>query len=724
MTSKLSFCQDAKAIGLEQPDIQLDSSAKQFLDHLGLPTVHPLCSDDSNQELVDTSINEKLNNIDNLTIIGQGVFELPSINLNTQSAIQLANKLPPPPIIDSISLLELHDNSYYQLLLTATTMSAPTIAMMELWLRFFAVFICPVCICWLLHREITKTTSIKDTKNTAKQQDKKEKMTILISIMGLASSAVLFTDSLYVYEYGRYLGLSYFVLASTLTLLCVKDVKRNEHERGASRVVKVGQNIPLLSRAIVFQWAITLLIGLTMIVYLRSDGGDMMKHLLPSTLTKHQPNTDNNPLHHMPNPGIDLPTINEGLYHSSTNPYISSIVKHWPVESRTYNVKNGATPYLVNGDQRTGIPFIVNKVEEQEHVRVWVQNPYDLEYIALDIGFPYSNYNDTDDGENSTIGSTKFVHDVTKPVYLILHGLNGGSHEEYVKDFVKRRRAEGSTCVVMIARGMMDTNVIGWNVFHGARTGDVDVSARALRRGLISLADAHDDVKQRQILVGVGFSMGAIILSNYVARSGKHCALDAAMAVSGGLDMRQNLNFKRSMRLWQPMLTFGLREDILIGKFSRHYKHRLTREQFLSLLRVTSISALDVEAIVTYNSYDSLVHYYSEMSAMGDRNPEFRLFEESNPPMSWGRIANVSIPFAVLQALDDPLVGWRTIGTNDPQGLADSGSGNVILLLTKGGGHVGWPLGTNPAKNSWKWMNDAARDFALAVDIAIREIEK
>ena len=168
-----SFCQDVKAIGLEQPDT-LDSSAKQFLDHLGLPTVHPLCSDDTTQATIDTTINEKLNNIDNLTIIGHGVFELPSINLNTQSAIQIANNLPQPPIIDSISLLELHDNSYYQLLLTATTMSAPTIAMMELWLRFFAVFICPVCICWLLHREITKTTTIRDAKDTANQQDKKK----------------------------------------------------------------------------------------------------------------------------------------------------------------------------------------------------------------------------------------------------------------------------------------------------------------------------------------------------------------------------------------------------------------------------------------------------------------------------------------------------------------------------------------------------------------------
>ena len=61
--------------------------------------------------------------------------------------------------------------------------------------------------------------------------------------------------------------------------------------------------------------------------------------------------------------------------------------------------------------------------------------------------------------------------------------------------------------------------------------------------------------------------------------------------------MRQQLNFRRSMRLWQPMLTFGLRDDILLGKFARHYKQRLTEEQFMNLLRVTSISVSEVCSI-------------------------------------------------------------------------------------------------------------------------------
>jgi hypothetical protein len=49
------------------------------------------------------------------------------------------------------------------------------------------------------------------------------------------------------------------------------------------------------------------------------------------------------------------------------------------------------------------------------------------------------------------------------------------------------------------------------------------------------------------------------------------------------------------------MLTFGLREDILIGKYARHYKHRLTRKQFTNMLRVTSVSV----SSVLYSLYDN-----------------------------------------------------------------------------------------------------------------------
>ncbi len=84
---------------------------------------------------------------------------------------------------------------------------------------------------------------------------------------------------------------------------------------------------------------------------------------------------------------------------------------------------------------------------------MWTSNPYDGEVIALDVAFPYSNYcrravigddqdgggcvggtvdGDGDGGEEGASSRIEFVHDLERPVYLLLHGLNGGSHEEYM----------------------------------------------------------------------------------------------------------------------------------------------------------------------------------------------------------------------------------------------------------------------------------------------------
>lgn len=80
----------------------------------------------------------------------------------------------------------------------------------------------------------------------------------------------------------------------------------------------------------------------------------------------------------------------------------------------------------------------------------------------------------------------------------------------------------------------------------------------------------------------------------------------------------------------------------------------------------------------------------------------------------------MSIPFCVVHALDDPLVTWRTVaatsGLMHPTNLTSkTGSGNLFLLLTKRGGHVGWPTGWLPNVDGWKWMSDISMSFVMAV---------
>jgi len=545
------------------------------------------------------------------------------------------------------------------------------LAMTELWLRLFAFAIAPLALAYLISNEWqlgTRTHTNPNRNANLVSRRRGEIRTSFIVLVGMAACTVLLTDTMYVQAHGRHYGGASYILMTIVTFRAVSNFKFYRRP------------VTILTYAI-------LLLSIYLLYNTNTDA-----------------TTDGYAAHsyHDHDPGIDLPTIEPGLYYDTSNPLMHNIANHWPKHSRTYDVAHGATPYLITGDGLTGIPFLVNSVPKQTYHRVWVENTYDREAVALDIAF----------------GARDGVHDGTKPVYLVLHGLNGGSDEEYVREFVVRKTAEGHTCIVMIARGLMDTPVRGWNVFHGARTLDIETSSKAIRKAI------HKD----SLLVGVGFSMGAIILSNYVARSGTDCHLDAAVAVSGGLDMREQLNFQRGKRLWQPMLAQGLRDDFIVSKFDVRFRQRLTIEQHLQLMRASSVQAVDIHAIVTYNGFNNLTHYYTEMSAMGDttafqrkrnRNTKYTAYsnnddDDDNSP-SIGRIGQVSIPFCVIHALDDPLITWRTMG-HDPDALVRSGSGTIMMLLTKSGGHVGWPLGLNPRLEGWRWMHDAVGGFVTSVD--------
>lgn len=215
--------------------------------------------------------------------------------------------------------------------------------------------------------------------------------------------------------------------------------------------------------------------------------------------------------------------------------------------------------------------------------------------------------------------------------------------------------------------------------------------------------------------------MGAIILSNMVARTGKECALDAAIAISGGLDMRAQIDYHRAQRLWQPMLCQELRDAFVLGKWGKRVQKRLNKEQMKQLMRATHVTEIDQTAVVVYHGFRDLVHYYTEMSALGD--VPLDELHSGNAIHPSRRIHNVSVPLVVVQSVDDPIISWRTVASNSgpmhPSNLTqNTGNGNLFILLTKAGGHVGYPTGWLPFVNKWKWMSEVSISFARAlVDI-------
>lgn len=501
----------------------LHPSASTFLLSLNLPWIHPFCESLLEKKKIEQEL----------------LIEAISSHTTSSSS----------PIAKYMTF-----NNSPRLIFILYKQTIPALAALtELWLRLLSFYIAPFCICYLIHLRVMGKSSLS---KPSEQKPKADKLFFIVSLTGLVSAAVLFTDPLYVHEFGRSFGAILFGTVLLLISLEIINLCSSSHHSINTKTSNSANSY--VSGAAAFQriywWFI---LGLAMVMY------QVTFHVVL------------HPEHTMQ----DIPQLEPGLYYDKSNQLMEDIADLWPNQLRTYDDTNGKTPWTITGDSRTGIPFLINSIPEQRYHRVWVPSASFSATAGNDI---LMNTNVGDEEEANAL-DIAFPPDGRfnkhMPFYIILHGLNGGSDEEYVKEFVMQQTQRGSTVAVMIARGLMGTPIIGKNVFHGARVSDINQVAKVIKKNL----------GEEITLVGVGYSMGAIIMSNYVARSGRSCYLDAAVAVSGALDMKEQINFYRSMRLWQPMLAQGLRDTIMKGVRTK-YEERLTEEQYFRLMHATHVT--------------------------------------------------------------------------------------------------------------------------------------
>lgn len=116
--------------------------------------------------------------------------------------------------------------------------------------------------------------------------------------------------------------------------------------------------------------------------------------------------------------------------------------------------------------------------------------------------------------------------DRTRRTVLILPGLTGGSPEFYIRKSVQRLNARGWQCVVLNARGCADTPVRTAQLFSSAYTQDLRFVARHLA-----------DNFEFETFIGLGFSMGANVLTKFLGEEQDEAPLEAGMAVGNPFDL-------------------------------------------------------------------------------------------------------------------------------------------------------------------------------------------
>ncbi|MCJ1418235.1 hypothetical protein MMC32_004582 [Xylographa parallela] len=107
------------------------------------------------------------------------------------------------------------------------------------------------------------------------------------------------------------------------------------------------------------------------------------------------------------------------------------------------------------------------------------------------------------------------------PMVVVLHGLSGGSHEAYLRAALRPLVAAGWAACVVNARGCAGSALATGVLYNARATWDV--------RQVVGWCRAR---WPRRALFGLGFSLGANILVNYLGEEGERCVLKAAVVCS------------------------------------------------------------------------------------------------------------------------------------------------------------------------------------------------
>jgi predicted alpha/beta-fold hydrolase len=193
------------------------------------------------------------------------------------------------------------------------------------------------------------------------------------------------------------------------------------------------------------------------------------------------------------------------LYH-----YVTTNLKSFPLTFYK-------TPWLFNGHLQTAYSSAFKAIKLKYDRELCVMD--DKGTVSLDW---YPSRPDTDHSDT--------------PIIFILHGINGGkclwnfvtlgSHECYIRSIIADIYDQYKwTCVVMNNRGCAETPVTSPRLYNAADVSDI-------KEVLIRIHGHYQDAP----IFGIGFSLGANLLMNYLGTESKN-PLVCAVSVSNPYDL-------------------------------------------------------------------------------------------------------------------------------------------------------------------------------------------
>ncbi|KKK21736.1 hypothetical protein ARAM_005692 [Aspergillus rambellii] len=247
--------------------------------------------------------------------------------------------------------------------------------------------------------------------------------------------------------------------------------------------------------------------------------------------------------------------------------------------------------------------------------------------------------------------------DDTKPMLVVLHGLSGGSHELYLRHVVGPLVADRSweACVVN-SRGCAQTKISSGVLYNARATWDVRQAVKWLRATF-----------PNRPLFGIGFSLGANILTNYLGEEGDACQLKAAVICASPWNLEIS-----SMALQSSFMGLQVYSRVMgisMKKLFEQHSEEISKHPRVDAEAIRSITYLhefDRALQCALWGYPTEGTYYRDASSVDS-------------------LLAIRIPFFVVQAEDDPIACVQALPFQE-MGQTPYG----VMMTTSWGGHLGW----------------------------------
>lgn len=262
-------------------------------------------------------------------------------------------------------------------------------------------------------------------------------------------------------------------------------------------------------------------------------------------------------------------------------------------------------------------------------------------------------------------------HQNTKPIVVVLHGLEGSKNSHYARSILSTIKTNGWIGLLMHFRGCGQQSNRLANSYHSGDTRDIFYLTTQLQQRF----------KHCQFSA-LGFSLGGNVLTKYLAKYPDN-PYQAAAVICAPLDLascseRINSGFSR---VYQKYLLDMLKASALKKIKAQLISHICTAK----LKAIETIKEFDEKITAPLNGFSDAMDYYQQASGKTT-------------------IQEIKQPCLFIHASDDPFLNHQQTLPKEPL------PAHLTFEISSKGGHVGFITGKNPFKPKF-WLEQRVPEF-------------